>query len=225
MGARTKILFVAAVATVLMTSVLVVEAPSIFAGATAPQFPVTCKVTGTVTFNPPLTHTGTTTTDRTAVTTVTIAGGKLTGCLSAAPATAPGHGDLPDMTINVPATSLGRINGVRTFATGYCPAFTFATTADLKPYRGLIFSVTWTGGAAGTSVFTTKAVALALNVDSEIGLTFSGKEVQGSYAEKALNQITVFIDATDSPALQTGCSANQTVTTATIDPANSVAIM
>jgi hypothetical protein len=225
MGSRAKILLGIVLGTPLVTTALLAATTPIFAGATAPQFPVVCKVNGTLTFNPPLTQTGTDTTSRSAVTTVTLTGGKLNGCLSSAPATAPGHGDLPTLTVNVPATSLGRVNGVRTFATGFCPAFTFATAPDLKPYRSLVFTVTWTGGAAGSSVFVTKSVTRALNIDSEIGLNFSGKEALGSYAEKALNQITLFVDATDSAALQSGCSSGQTVTTATIDPANSVAVM
>ncbi len=224
MGTRAKIVSGVGAAALAATG-LVVSTTSVFAGATAPEFPVICKVNGTLTFNPPLTQGGTDTTSRAALTTVTLTGGKLTGCLSAAPATAPSHGDLPTMTVNVPGTNIGRVNGVKTFATGYCPAFSFATATEVKPLRNLIFDVTWTAGAAGSSVFSSKAVTRALNVDSEIGLNFSGKEVQGSYAEKALNQITVFIDATDSAALLSGCSLGQTVSTATIDPANSVAIM
>jgi hypothetical protein len=204
---------------VSVTGIVVFGTPTIFAGAVVPQFPVACKLAATVTFNPPLTHSGTVTTNRTAVTTATITGGHLTGCLSAAPATAPGHGDLPTMTVNLRATTLG----VRTFATGYCPAFN--TSATLKALRGLIFDVTWTGGAAGTSVFTTKTATPATNIDAEVGFALSGRQGQGSYAEKSLNQITLFLDATDSAALSTGCSANQTVTSVTIDPANSVVIL
>jgi hypothetical protein len=223
MHARRKFFFGSAVVAVSVTGIVVFGTPTIFAGAVAPQFPVACKIDATVTFNPALTQSGTHTTNRAAVTTATITGGRLSGCLSAAPATAPGHGDIPTTTVNLPATSLGRIGGVRTFATGYCPAF--RSTATLKVLRRVIFDIIWTGGAAGTSVFTTKAATPAMNIDSEVGFALSGRQVQGSYAEKSLNQLTLFIDATDSAALSTGCSANQTVTSVTIDPANSVAIL
>ena len=223
MGARVKVVLGATVAGALLGSLLVFEGPSIPAGAAAPQFPVTCRVSGTITFNPPLTQAGIHTTNRTDVTAATITGGKLTGCLSAAQSTAPSHGDIPTMTVNLPATNLGRINGVQTFATGSCPAFN--STATLKVLKRVIFDIAWTGGAAGTSVFSTKSATPANNVDAEIGFNFVGREVQGSYAERALNQITLFIDATDSAALQTGCSAAQTVSTVTIDSANSVATL
>ena len=38
--------------------------PAIFAGASAPAFPVACKITATSTFSPALTKTGTHTTSR-----------------------------------------------------------------------------------------------------------------------------------------------------------------
>jgi hypothetical protein len=219
MRTRRKILVGAATLALPVTSLLVFGGVTVFAGASSPPFPVACKITATVTFNPPLTHTGTLTTNKSAVTTMTISGGHLSGCLSAAPATAPGHGSALDMTVNLRATKIA----TRSYATGYCPAFT--GTGTLKALKGLVFDITWTGGAKGTSVFTTRKAAPASNTDGEFGFVLSGKEGQGSYQETSLNQITEFLDATDSAAVVTGCAANQTVSSATIDASNSVAIL
>ncbi len=216
---RTILVGVAALA-LPATALVAFGGPTLFASALSPSFPVACKVTATVTFTPPLTQAGTIGTSRSAVTTMAITGGHLSGCLSAAPATAPGHGTIADMTVNLPAT---RLTGTRNYATGYCPAFTSAQT--LKAFRNLAFDITWTGGASGTSVFTTTKAATANNTDGEFGFAFSGKEGLGSYAEKSLNQITEFLDATDSAAVLTGCAGALTVSTATIDVTNSVAIL
>jgi hypothetical protein len=223
MQTRGKILFGVAALALAATSFAVFGAPDLFAGASTPSFPVACKISATVTFNPPLTLSGTQTTNRAAVTTTTISGGHLTGCLSAAPLGAPGHGTLPDLTVNTPATSLGRIGGVKTYATGYCPAY--SGTSSLKAFNHVVFTVTWTGGAGGFSTFTTKKVSVETNSDSELGLVFSAKEGFGSYTEKPLNQITLFFDATTSAAIDSHCSANQVVSSGTIDPTNSVVIL
>jgi hypothetical protein len=220
MGTRRKILVGVATFALPATSLFVLGGGAIFAGASQPAFPVACKLTATVTFTPPLTKTGTVSTNRTAVTTMAITGGHLSACLSSAPATAPGHGTFLDQTVKLPATKL---TGTRNYATGYCPAFTGSGT--LKALKGLVFDISWTGGAGGQSVFTNAKATTALNIDGEFGLVLAGKPVSGMYFEKPLNQITEFIDVTDSAALTTGCAASQTVTTATIDVANSVAIL
>ena len=95
----------------------------------------------------------------------------------------------------------------------------------LKPFKGLTFDIMWTGGAGGTSVFTTTKVSTTTNSNGELGLVFSGKQGVGSYAEKALDQITEYFDATDSSALLAGCASAQTVTSPTFDQSNSVAIL
>ncbi|MGD0380436.1 MAG: hypothetical protein ABSC30_10680 [Acidimicrobiales bacterium] len=227
MKTRRRILLGAVALAAPITGFALLGTPGILAGASSPSFPVVCKVTATgdVTFTPALTKTGTLTTDRGAVTQTVISGGRFNGCLSAAPAGAPGHGDLPaTITIDTPATSLGRVNGARTYATGYCPDYDAAT---LKALKGLTFTVTWTGGENGSSVFTTTKATLATSTGppGEVGFTLSAKEGLGSYAEKQLNQITVFFDGTDSAALETGCTADQTVGSATLDQSNSVAIL
>jgi hypothetical protein len=223
MRTRRKILMGVATVALPATSFLVFGGPTIFAGASSsPAFPVACKITASVTFTPPLTMTGTITTSKSAVTTMTITGGHWTGCLSAASSTAPGHGIPLDQTISLPATKLGS----KRYATGYCPLFNATNSAKtLRAFKGLTFNVTWTGGAGGASVFTTSKTATMTNIDGELGLVFSTKQAAGSYTERALNQITEFFDATDSAALLTGCASSQTVTTATIDVANSVGIL
>ena len=128
------------------------------------------------------------------------------------------------MTVRIPATNLGRIGGVHTFETGDCP--TFMQSGTLKVLRTLKFDVAWSGsGVTGSSVFTTKQATTATNTSGEVGFTFSGKEGTGLYAEKQVNQITAFFDTTASPALATGCSASQTVSSATILANASVAIL
>jgi hypothetical protein len=219
MSARRRILFGVAALAVPVTGFAVFGTPAIFAGASAPSFPVACKITATVAFSPALTKAGTHTTSASATTTVTISSGHLATCLSAAPAGGPSHGTFPTLTVKIPATKLGR----GSYVTGYCPAFTGAAT--LKALKGLKVDVTWTGGEKGVSDFTTKKATAATNTTPEIGFTLSGKEVVGSYAEKPLNQITVFVDKTDSSALATGCSANQSVSSVTFDNSNSVAIL
>jgi hypothetical protein len=219
MRTRRRILFGALALAVPVTGFAVFGTPSMFAGAAAPAFPVACKITADVTFSPALTKAGTHTTNPAARTTVTLTSGRLAACLSAAPSENPNHGTLPTTTFTLPATKLGP----RSYATGYCPAFD--GNATLKALKGLRLPVTWTGGAGGASDFTNKKATLATNKDLEVGFALSGKEGLGSYAEKSLNQITLFIDATDSAALSAGCSANQTVSTATIDNSNSVAIL
>ena len=221
MGTRRKVLFTVAAIALPATSALVFGTPALFAGATTPAFPVTCKVGADITFTPALTKTGTHTTNRAAATTVAITSGKLSGCLSGASAGAPNKGTF-SATISLPATSIGRIGGVKTYATGYCPAFTQAST--LKAVRKLAFVVAWTKGEAGESVFTTKQVISATNneLPPEYGWILSGKEGLGSYAQRSLNQFDLYFDGTDSAALQTGCSASQTVGSATFDSSNSV---
>lgn len=223
MQARRKILTGVATVALPAASFLVIGGPTIFAGASSsPAFPVACKINALVTFTPPLTMAGTIGTSKSAVTTMTVTAGHWSGCISAASATAPGHGTLLDQTVKLPAIKLG----AKKYATGYCPLFNATNAAKtLKAFKALIFNVTWTGGAGGVSVFTTSKVTTMTNIDGELGLAFAGKQGQGSYSEKALNQITEFFDATDSAALLTGCAASQTVTTATIDLTNSVGIL
>lgn len=223
MRTRQKILMGMGALALPATSFLVFGGPILFAGASSsPVFPVACKITASVTFTPPLTMTGTTGTSKSAVTTMTITGGHWSGCLSAASATAPGHGTPLDQTVSLPATKLGP----RRYATGYCPLFSATNSVKtLKAFKGLTFNVAWTGGAGGTSVFTTSKTTTMTNSEGELGLVFSGKPALGSYSEKSLNQIVEFFDATDSAALITGCASSQTVTTATIDVTNSVGIL
>ena len=75
-------------------------------------------------------------------------------------------------------------------------------------------------------MFTVKSALLATNNASEVGFNLSAKSNGlGSYAEKAINQMTLYIDATDSGAIMTSCSGSQTVSSATFDASNSVSIL
>ena len=228
MRGRRKVLWAVAVLAVPVTSFTVFGTPSIFAGAAAPTFPVACKVTADLTFTPPLTEGGTHTTNRSAVTTITLSSGKLTGCLSGASSGAPSKGVLTTVSaaMDVPATSLGRIGGVKTYATGYCPAFKPTDTTTLKALRGLALKVTWTGGEAGFSDFTvSSATAIASNANRELGWVLQGKEGVGTYAEKSVNQMTLYFDATSSAAMDAGCSSAQVVSSGSWDQSNSVAMI
>jgi len=226
MRIRRKILIGVATFALPATSLLVVGGPAILAGASStPTFPVICKIAGQVTFTPPLTMTGTITSNKNAVTTMTVTPGDWSGCLSAASATAPTKGTPLAQTINLPATKLG----TKRYAIGYCSLFNAANVVKtLKAFKLLTFAVTWTKGAGGSTIFTTLKAATTTNADKplpELGLVFSGKQAQGSYPEKSLNEITEFFDGTTSTALQTGCALNQTVSTATFDVTNSVGIL
>jgi hypothetical protein len=204
-----------------LTGLAVMETPSIFAGASVPAFPVACKIGATVAFSPALTAAGTHTTSAAAVTTVTVSLGKLTGCLSAAPIEAPTRGDLPTLVVKFPATKLGP----RSYVTGYCPAFNGTSTKTLKAFKGLTLPVTWSPAMLGSSRFVVTKATPATNSDSEVGFALAGKEVFGSYAQKTLNQITVFIDKADSVTLRASCAGAQTVSSVTFDNSNSVAIL
>ncbi len=219
MLARRRVLLTVAALAIPATSIFVLGEPAIFAGASAPTYPVTCKVGGDITFTPPLTKTGTDTTNRAAFTTMSISSGKLSGCLSGAFEGAPTKGTFT-ATIHLPATSVGRVGGVKTYATGYCPAFIEPST--VKALKGLSFEVVWTKGEEGESTFTTKQGTSSSNSALEYGWVLSAKEGLGSYAEKSLNQFVLFFDATTSAAVKSGCSASQTVSTASLDSSNSV---
>ena len=205
--------------------VAALEGPSLLAFAAAPSFPVACNLSATVTFNPPLTPTGVQSGNSAAKETTTITGGTLSNCLSSDPAGAPTGGTVPTLTITTPATKLigVKVNKVQQYATGYCPGFASSTT--LKALKGLAITVNWTGGAGGSSTFTVHSPGAAVNQAGEVGFAFLGKQGTGSYSERALNQVTAFIDPTDSNALGSGCSGNQTVATATIDGTTSTAIL
>ncbi len=222
MKTRRRILFGVVALALPVTGFAVFGTPTMFAGASAPAFPVACKITATVTFTPALSQAGTHTTNRAAVTNVSISVGKLAACLSAAPSEAPTKGTFPTISYNIPAAKLGKINGVNTYATGYCPTF---AASSLKALKGLPVDVTWTPAEAGPSDFTTTKATAATNKDAEIGFVLSGKEVFGSYAQKSLNQITLFLDSADSATITSQCSGAQTVSTATFDNSNSVAIL
>jgi hypothetical protein len=211
-----------------VTSLAILTSTGTFAGAAAPEYPVVCKLAATVTFSPSLTKSGTDTTDRSAVTTMTISSGKFSGCLSAAPIGAAGHGTLPTTVVTIPATNIGKVDGVKTYATGYCPTFSGSApgSTSLKDTKHVVFDITWAGGGvSGTSVFTTKSTGWAVNTDSEVGFNFLAKAGTGLYAESSLDQITAYFDPTDSSAIATGCSSDQTVSSATFDDNNSVGIL
>ncbi len=224
MRAPKKILLGVVTLALPVTSFAILGAPSMFAGAAVPAYPVVCAMNATVTFSPTLTKAGTDTTNKAAVTTTTITGGSLTDCLSAASAGAPSSGAIPTTVIKTPATKGAKVGKVQHYKIGYCPAF--AGTATLKSLKNLVLTVHWTGGMGGSSTFTVKSPSAAINFFGEVGFVFGGKAVVGSYSEKSLNQITAYLaPPTVSTALSTGCAANQTVSGATVDSAHSVAIL
>ena len=199
--------------TFVSTSVITAGASS------APAFPVVCKITATVMFTPTLTQAGTVSNDKASVTAMAVSAGKWSGCESPAVATAPSHGTPFDQTVDFPATKVGP----RSYETGQCSLFT--SPKALKALKGLAFNLAWTGGAGGTSMFTTTKVETTTNSDGELGLVFVGKEGTGAYAENSLNQIVEFFDLTTSSALQTNCAGAATVQSGTFDVANSVGII
>jgi hypothetical protein len=224
MNNKLKVLLGALAIAVPTASVVAITSPTLIAGAAAPAYPVVCKMSATVTFSPPLTKSGTVTTNKAAVETTTISGGTLSSCESAAPAGAPTSGTVATTVIKSPATKGSKVNKVQQYLVGYCPGF--ASTATFKSLKNLAISVNWSGGEGGSSAFTVKSPAAAVNNVGEVGFAFGGKAVVGSYSEKPLNQITAYLSPTSADtALATGCSSNQTVTTVSVDPTYSVAIL
>jgi len=224
MNNKVKVLLGALAIALPTASVAVITAPTMGAGAASPAFPVACKMSASVTFSPPLTKAGTVTTNKAAVQTTTISGGTLSNCESAASAGAPTSGSVGTLVIHSPATKGSKVNKVQQYLVGYCPGF--ASTATFKSLKNLASTVNWTGGEGGSSTFTVKTPAAAVNDVGEVGFAFGGKAVLGSYSEKPLNQITAYLAPTSADnALATGCSSNQTVSSVTVDSATSVAIL
>ena len=223
MKRKIGVLIGAVVVAVPATIVATLTVPPMLAGAATPSYPVVCTMSATVSFSPPLTKAGTDTTNKAAVTTTTISNGRLSNCESAASAGAPTSGTIPTLTITTAAAKGSKVDKVQHYTIGSCPDF--ASTTTLKSLKHLTITVSWSGGEGGTSTFVNKSAAAAVNSFGEVGFAFSSKAGPGSYSEKALDQITAYIDAADSTALATGCSANQTVSSVTIDPTHSVAIL
>jgi len=223
MHTRRKILLGVVTLAIPVTSFAVFGPPSILAGAATPAYPVACQMSANVAFNPPLTVAGTDTTNKAAVTQTLITAGSLTNCLSAAASGAPTSGTIPTLTISTPAIKAAKVGKVQHYTIGSCPAF--ASTNTLKSLKNLALTVNWTGGEGASSVFTVKSPSATVNGFGEVGFVFAGKAVVGSYSEKALNQVTAYIDFVHSGPLATGCAGNVTVASATIDPAHSVAIL
>ncbi len=224
MNNKLKVLIGALAIALPTASVAAITAPTIDAGAAAPAYPVVCKMGASVTFSPPLTKTGTVTTNKAAVETTTISGGTLSNCESAASAGAPTSGTVSTLVIQSPATKGSKVGKVQQYLVGYCPGF--ASTATFKSLKNLAITVQWNGGEGGSSTFTVKSPAAAINEAGEVGFAFGGKAVVGSYSEKPLNQITAYLAPTSADtALATGCSANQSVSSVTVDSASSVAIL
>lgn len=205
-----------------MAAVLTVP---VVAGASGASFPVMCNLSATVNFSPPLTQGGVQNGNSAAVETTTITGGTLSHCLSSDSLGAPTGGTFPTVTITTPATKLigVKVNKVQQYATGYCPSFSSPTT--VKSLKGMVMNVTWTGGAGGTSTFTVKSPALGLNSSGEAGFILSGKQGPGSYSQKALNQVTAFLDTPDSIVIANGCPGGASVSSASIDGTTSTAIL
>lgn len=223
MRVRRKVVWGALALAVPATTIAVFGTPGIFAGAAAPTFPVACTAKADLAFTPALTENGTHTTNRSAVTAVTVTSGLLKGCITGDSEGAPSKGVLTTVSaaIDIPAANLGH----HTYATGYCPAFKPTDTTTLKALRGLELKVVWTGGEGGTSVFTvSSATAIPTSKAQEMAWVLQGKEVLGSYLEKTVNQLTLYFDTTTSAALLEGCSADQVVSSGAWDANTSSAM-
>lgn len=213
-----------AIAAIPVAGITALVEPMLGADAAVVAYPVMCNLSATVGFSPAMTPTGTDTTNKAAVTTTTISNASLQGCLSSDPHGAPSSGTVAGtVSVRTPGTKTTKVGPTQHYATGYCPAFT--STDTLKSLKGLTLVVAWTGGAGGTSTFVVTKAFPAINLHGEIGFVLQAKQGPGAYSQKLINQITAYLDATDSLVLATGCKTGYTgpISTVVIDPAYSTA--
>ena len=223
MHRKIKILLAAAAIALPAVGIAAVTASTPVASAVASALPVMCKVSATVTFNPPLTKNGVDTTNKAAMNTATITNGQASACVSSDAHGAPTSGTFGPVTIKTAATKGAKVNKVQHYTLGSCPGF--ASVATFKALKGLTLVVHWTGGAGGTSTFVNKTASAVADNVGEVGFALASKAGPGSYSEKALDQVTAFLDVADSTALASGCAANQTVHTVTVDVNHSTLIL
>jgi len=175
--------------------------PASVAGAAGVQDPIMCNVSGTATFNPPLTQAGSNT-GKGSVETVTLTGFTESNCVSSSSSGAPTGGTIPATSIRVAATKVGSGKATQ-YLTGYCPGF--ASTSSLKALRKVTLTSNWSGGEGRSTQIETKKAGIATNNLGEAGFAIVGKFITGSYPLKPV-QITAYLTAAESTALAGQCA-------------------
>ncbi|MGH9029526.1 MAG: hypothetical protein ACRDV4_07920 [Acidimicrobiales bacterium] len=165
--------------------------PSMFASAAAAQDPIMCNLSGSVTFNPPLTKAGDNT-GKGSVETVTLDGLSLSHCLSSDSSGAPSSGSISNQTLTIAATKSGKGKSAE-YLTGYCPGF--ASSSSLKALKKLTLTTNWTGGAGGSTTVETKSGAVAANSSGEAGFAIVEKFESGNYPTKVAQTIAYLTSA------------------------------
>jgi hypothetical protein len=217
---RRKILSAAAALVVAVPVGIVASlyGPTMFASAAGIQDPVMCNVTGTASFNPVLTHTGTNT-GKGSVETVTLSGFSMSHCLSSSASGAPSSATFSTTSVNIEATKVGAGKTAQ-YLTGYCPGF--ASTNSLKALKNLSLTTNWSGGEGGTTTIETKTPTVAGNSGGEAGFAIVAKYETGSYASKQVQAI-IYLTSAETANLGGGC-ASGSVSSITFDGATSTVL-
>jgi hypothetical protein len=212
---------------VILAAVVVAIPLGLVAAVAGPQlasagqvyFPITCAVSGTITYTPPLSTTGVISTNPLADESTTIAA-SMTGCLSSNTIDAGTTTGTANLSVNTPPLKGSLLNGIGkgNYATGRCADF--ASAATLKALKGLPVTVTWSGqglGATGSSVFSGKGAIVASNGSTgEAGFNIVTAYISGDYTVKA-GQTTAFLNNTG--AIATCATGGPSVSSSTIDSA------
>jgi hypothetical protein len=212
----------------LILGAVAVALPLGFAAAVAgPQlasagvvyFPITCALSGTVTYSPALSTTGTISTNPLATENTSVTA-SLSGCLSSNTIDAGTTTGSATLNISTPPVKGSLLNGIGkgNYATGRCSDF--ASAATLKALKGLSLNVTWSNqglGALGFTQFLGKGGIVASNGSTgEAGFEITTAYVAGDYLVKA-GQATAFLNNTG--AIATCATGGPSVSSSTIDGA------
>jgi hypothetical protein len=198
-----KTVFVAAAMAIGLPAglTMALTVPPLAASGAAVVDPVMCNVSGTATFSPPLTNSGTNT-GKGSVETVTLQQFTESNCLSGSASGAPSSGSIGDTVIKVPATKVGAGKTAQ-YLTGYCPGF--SSTASLKALKKISITTSWNGGEGGTTGIVTKKASEAFNSAGEGGFSIVAKYSSGSYPMKVV-QLIVYLTTSETVTLAGGCS-------------------
>lgn len=199
-----------------------VEGPALLASAAgAPVYPVTCNISATVGFDPPLVAGGITgPAEPNEV--ATISNISLTNCLSSAGIGTPTSGSSLSTSISTPPAKAGKINKVKQVNTANCASF--AGTGTLKELKSFALTVTWVGNqGTGQTQVSTKKVGIALGPNASVGFVLIGP-ASGDYADKFAQSVAYVIEDSNGLNLLTGCHGGPVSSISIGGPASTVTL-
>lgn len=217
-GRRIKVAIGVLVVAMPLGVVGAMEGPSLIAGASAaPAFPATCRISATVSFNPPLVAGGLSgPSEPNEVATVDNI--SLTDCLSSNGIGAPTSGTAAPVTITTAPAKAGKINKVKQFNTANCGSF--ASTTTLKELKHFSLTISWSGNSGtGQTLVSTKKATAAVGPGAEVGFLLSGPAT-GDYATKVGQSVAYVANDANGVNLLSGCAGGP-VSSITIDSATS----